>query len=232
MKKIKSSSTKNLKIKSKTKVAKAIKKNSPNNHLGETKELILNTARILFGKNGFESTSIRDIALKAKVNVAAINYHFKSKDHLYHLVLESIFIDLDTKIEKYFESHPKLKVADFVIWIFYHFVGEANDLRATFKMFLDGNVISEVENMTCSDRMFGPPGGKVIALSINQELNKKLDEANLFWAVKMIFSNVIHLALMHTNYFCKLDVVKFPHHDINILEKDIRRLVKVILNDL
>jgi AcrR family transcriptional regulator len=47
-----------------------------------TKLKILDAAEKLFGMNGFEGTSLRDITTAADVNLAAINYHFQSKDSL------------------------------------------------------------------------------------------------------------------------------------------------------
>jgi AcrR family transcriptional regulator len=52
------------------------------NERGDTKTRILDSAEKLFGMNGFESTSLRDITTAADVNLAAINYHFQSKDSL------------------------------------------------------------------------------------------------------------------------------------------------------
>ena len=49
---------------------------------GDTKNKILDAAEKLFGMNGFEGTSLRDITTEADVNLAAINYHFQSKDSL------------------------------------------------------------------------------------------------------------------------------------------------------
>jgi AcrR family transcriptional regulator len=48
----------------------------------DTKGRILDTAEKLFGMNGFDGTSLRDITTAADVNLAAINYHFQSKDSL------------------------------------------------------------------------------------------------------------------------------------------------------
>jgi AcrR family transcriptional regulator len=52
-----------------------------------TRERILETAVWLFAERGFEATSIRTLAAKARVNQAAVNYHFKTKDGLYREVL-------------------------------------------------------------------------------------------------------------------------------------------------
>src|SRR5229473_1958066 len=54
----------------------------------DTKTRILNAAEKLFGKNGFDATSLRDITAEAQVNLAAVNYHFQSKDSLIDSVIE------------------------------------------------------------------------------------------------------------------------------------------------
>jgi AcrR family transcriptional regulator len=48
----------------------------------DTKTRILDAAEKLFGENGFDGTSLRDITTEADVNLAAVNYHFQSKDSL------------------------------------------------------------------------------------------------------------------------------------------------------
>lgn len=54
----------------------------------ETRERILDTAERLFADSGFVSTSLRDITNEAGVNLAAVNYHFGSKEALLAAVLE------------------------------------------------------------------------------------------------------------------------------------------------
>src|SRR5438105_1760859 len=57
------------------------------NHRSATKDRLLDTAEKLFGINGVESTSLRDITAEADANLAAINYHFHSKDSLIDAVI-------------------------------------------------------------------------------------------------------------------------------------------------
>ncbi|MGV6851681.1 MAG: TetR/AcrR family transcriptional regulator [bacterium] len=52
-----------------------------------TKQRILNIAEQLFALQGFATTSLRQITSEAKVNLAAVNYHFGSKDELAEAVL-------------------------------------------------------------------------------------------------------------------------------------------------
>lgn len=48
----------------------------------DTKTRILDEAEKLFALSGFDSVSLRDITAAAGVNLAAVNYHFQSKDSL------------------------------------------------------------------------------------------------------------------------------------------------------
>jgi AcrR family transcriptional regulator len=56
-----------------------------------TRERILKAAERLFAERGYDGTSIRAIVGKARVNQAAINYHFDGKDGLYREVLHTAF---------------------------------------------------------------------------------------------------------------------------------------------
>src|SRR5712691_2437386 len=56
-----------------------------------TRHSIIKAAVDLFAEKGFEGASVRDIVAKARVNQAAINYHFKGKDGLYLEVLKTAF---------------------------------------------------------------------------------------------------------------------------------------------
>ena len=48
----------------------------------KSKQRLLEAAEQLFAERGFESVSVRDVTQSAKANVAAINYHFGSRDGL------------------------------------------------------------------------------------------------------------------------------------------------------
>jgi len=52
-----------------------------------TKDRILDAAEGLFMEHGFEATSLRSITAAASVNLAAVNYHFGSKEELFQAVL-------------------------------------------------------------------------------------------------------------------------------------------------
>lgn len=54
----------------------------------DKKEHIISKAVELFAEKGFEGTSIRDLAAKAEVNVAMVNYYFGSKEKLFEAMVQ------------------------------------------------------------------------------------------------------------------------------------------------
>ena len=56
--------------------------------ISDKKVHIINAAIELFAEKGFEGSSIRDLATRAEVNVAMVNYYFGSKDKLFEAIVE------------------------------------------------------------------------------------------------------------------------------------------------
>jgi AcrR family transcriptional regulator len=52
-----------------------------------TEEKIKAAARAVFHKKGYAATRTRDIAKEAGMNLALLNYYFKTKKHLYELIV-------------------------------------------------------------------------------------------------------------------------------------------------
>lgn len=64
----------------------------------EVKKRILKEAKILFIKNGYNGTSIRDIAKASETNIAMVNYYFQSKYNLFEIIFEEAIDILTQKI--------------------------------------------------------------------------------------------------------------------------------------
>jgi AcrR family transcriptional regulator len=62
-----------------------------------TRERILEAALDLFGDRGLTGTTVREIAQRAHVNVAAISYHFGGKDQLYRAVAEMVVGSIEAR---------------------------------------------------------------------------------------------------------------------------------------
>ncbi len=70
-----------------------------------THHALLAAATALFAEQGYRDTGVRQIAAKAKANIAAVNYHFGGKQALYQAVLRS-------QAEQKFSRYPLLSAED------------------------------------------------------------------------------------------------------------------------
>ncbi|HLM18678.1 MAG TPA: helix-turn-helix domain-containing protein [Acidimicrobiia bacterium] len=63
---------------------------------GDTRERILSVANELFIEQGYEGTSLREIADRLDITKAALYYHFRSKDE----ILETLLTPFDTLLDE------------------------------------------------------------------------------------------------------------------------------------
>jgi len=92
-----------------------------------TESKIMNAARIVFHKKGFAAARTRDIAEEAGINLALLNYYFRSKEKLFNLVMfetvqtffESVThifnspdSSLDEKIERFSADYIELLISE------------------------------------------------------------------------------------------------------------------------
>ncbi|BAY87015.1 TetR family transcriptional regulator [Calothrix parasitica NIES-267] len=108
----------------------------------DTKEQILNVAERLFAEKGFAGTSLRNVIREAGVNIAAVHYHFGSKEELFIAVVRRVAQQIVTsqveELSKYenLEEPPSLEN---ILEAFYGpplriitQMGEAGVIRAQF----------------------------------------------------------------------------------------------------
>lgn len=70
----------------------------------DTKTRILDTAEQLFARDGFHMTSLRTLTEQANVNLAAVNYHFGSKEGLLKAVFSRRLVPLNNLRQKNIEA--------------------------------------------------------------------------------------------------------------------------------
>lgn len=66
----------------------------------DTRQALIQAGMKLFGEYGLEATSTRLLADKAAVNIAAIQYHFGSKEGLYQAVINHIIERISVQVGK------------------------------------------------------------------------------------------------------------------------------------
>src|SRR6185437_15857865 len=63
-----------------------------------TEEKIKEAARIVFTRNGYAATKVRDIAAEADINLSLVNYYFRSKEKLFELIMAETIQKLFEKV--------------------------------------------------------------------------------------------------------------------------------------
>ena len=64
----------------------------------DSRARLLEAARELFARHGYEGTSVRAITGRAKANLGAVTYHFGSKAALYHAVIEQFIVPVAERL--------------------------------------------------------------------------------------------------------------------------------------
>lgn len=93
----------------------------------DTKDSILQAAQELFAEKGFPATSMREITTRAEVNLAAVNYHFGSKEGLLHALVRQCLEPINAERLSQLDAAEADAAAK----------GETVALRTTIRCFLE-----------------------------------------------------------------------------------------------
>lgn len=153
----------------------------------------------LFGRFGFEGTSVRDIASRADVNLAALNYHFGSKENLYWDIMKEIFLDLESKIRNFSENSRDTK--ELVGLTFEYMNSQQLSVANTMKMMLSQGIAlpESSEFKEVINNPMGPPGGQYFIQKIEQEVGYPLSRKAQLWGVKTVFGALFHFSIVLTS---------------------------------
>lgn len=196
-----------------------------------TKNIILNVASQLFADNGYDNTSIRDIAKAADVNISAINYHFNSKNGLYAEVLNENTQRMGEVMRGIRDRTNNTE--EFTIEAFNYFMDESSIFLNSVKMFLMNNLPLDKELVpkSCLEDAKGPPGVQILIELIREETNYKGDdETLLLWGARNILHSMTMIALVSQSSLIKMS----NENELLFTEAEkiesIRRNVKATLN--
>jgi AcrR family transcriptional regulator len=123
-----------------------------------TEEKIKSTALLLFLERGFERTSIREIARKAKINIALLNYYFRSKENLFDSIFSGLLgkytpilneilnahIPIEEKVKLYVEKYIDIlqenpKLTYFVLSVLHRNPDKITKLKIFQSLYHTGN---------------------------------------------------------------------------------------------
>ncbi|HEU5308208.1 MAG TPA: helix-turn-helix domain-containing protein [Acidimicrobiia bacterium] len=97
---------------------------------GDTRERILTVANELFTEQGYEGTSLREIADRLDITKAALYYHFRSKDEILQTLLEPFDVLIEEMLQRLDDAHDVEAWNDVLTWI----VGQIFDYLDFFRL--------------------------------------------------------------------------------------------------
>jgi AcrR family transcriptional regulator len=199
------------------------KKESP----PDTKQSILDAAEFLFATQGFRGTSLRAITGKARVNLAAVNYHFGSKKTLLEEVIKRRILPLNQirrqRLEEVRETAKKKGKKPDTKDILYAFMQPTLQFRETepgAKEFLTfiGRSFADPDNTVRKVFVqFIKPMFKLLQESMCEAL-PQYPQNQIFWRLQFTMG-----ALFHTLHICS---------DVNMEQLNIDALDAETLTDL
>ena len=84
--------------------------NIVDNNYSNTEIKIKDAAKSLFLKKGYSATTTRDIARESDINLAMLNYYFRSKRRLFEIIMfETLYEFLSKMVEVYNDEKTSLE---------------------------------------------------------------------------------------------------------------------------
>ncbi len=116
----------------------------------DTEQIILETAEKLFSQHGIDNVSVRVIASKANVNIALINYYFRSKENLIKTIIDKKLSGSANDLMKLLNSDMNLfdKINTYVEAYIKILIDEPDTARFYFSI-----LISQPDLLTNSDKI-------------------------------------------------------------------------------
>ena len=171
----------------------------------ETRDRVLDAAEKLFAQQGFESVSLRQITTLAKVNLAAVNYYFGSKEGLIFEVLARVVGPInERRLEMLDQAEADAKgkpvVVEYILEaIFLPVISLMNqsDHSSQVVLKLAGRCMSETsaempEKMRQSFREVVDRFSSALAFALPH-----LSEAEVFWRMHFTIGAMLYALVQH-----------------------------------
>ena len=188
--------------------------------MNDTKEKILDTAERLIGEQGYAATSLRQIIAGAGVNLAAVHYHFGSKEDLLDAVVarkvtpvnEARLVRLERVESDAGNRRPKV---DRVLEAFLIPTAEVAGRNPAFVRLM-GQMLAEGMLPRIVEKHFQPTGLRFVT-ALRRAL-PELAEEELLWRVHFMIG-----AMAHT--MCRPPVFPLLAEHLADMEPRMKRLV-------
>ncbi|HSJ25256.1 MAG TPA: TetR/AcrR family transcriptional regulator [Longimicrobiales bacterium] len=164
------------------------------NNEGETRDALVQAARGLFARHGYEGTSVRAVTSAAGANLGAITYHFGSKRELYDRVVASVVAPLADRVAAAVAtSGPVLDRAEGVVLAYFDHLRANPDLP---QLMMQELVLSEAPPVAVAEPLKRVQGA-LAALVLEGQAQGVIRAGPAPVLGIFILSVPVHLAILH-----------------------------------
>lgn len=195
----------------------------------KTKEKILKAAGQLFSQKGYAASSIREISKQCDVNIAAVNYHFNSKENLFHSVVKDHYQFLDQEISRVCENASCIE--ECAIGIFRLFILHGDKVMMTFKFLMNESIEIEKSVLTTSSGSFGPPGNDQF-IALIKRCRPSINNQDAFFVMRNILSIICHQSLILSSKAFGQHLKNSKAYNLQSHEASLKRLTCTLLGSL
>jgi len=188
----------------------------------EAKNRIIEVAGEIFADRGFRETTVREICRRADVNLAAINYHFGDKEHLYLSVLKhykEIAVQKFSMNVTFPENEPPdVQLSVFIRSFVYHMLGEGQP--SCFGKLMAHECIEPTSALeVIIEEEIRPFFNRLNAI-VGQMLESQVDEEKVHLHSMSILGQCLYFRnarpvvckLLHNDNYCAEEIEKITEH--------------------
>lgn len=168
----------------------------------EKKQHIINVAEQLFAENGFDGTSVRDIAHQAKVNIAMISYYFGSKEKLLESIIEKKY-NFSKYILENLITNNELTPIEKIESLIQTFVKHAFKQQHFHKIMVREQIKGEHSQVNHLLNEFKSKNQSLVKKLIEEGQQKKIFRANIEvqFMLSTMFGTIHHLIAAQNFYY-------------------------------
>ncbi len=192
---------------------------------------IINAAREVFHNKGFKGATMRDIASRANINLAMVNYYFRSKEKLFDIIIDETLETFYVKLAKSTGRNDIdiIKKIEIIINEYTDFFwGEPN-----LPLFLVGELIRNPDKLTARFK-------KIVNKSnVFKNFQKQLSDKTKDGTIKQVgaFPILLNILSLVTFPLIAMPLIKEIHgSEITINETMValrkREIVELIINSI
>lgn len=155
----------------------------------QTRARLVEAAREVFSKHGFQGATVREICRRAEVNVAAVNYHFGSKDGLFAEALNFAQLKKLQTENADSDASPEMRLRQFIHDFMFMLLDE-NDASEPCQI-----MARELADPTSAlDKIVAEaikPLREFLAVLVREIVGKKMSEAAILRCVQSLFGQCL-----------------------------------------